>query len=145
MTPFARGDRVHIPGLGSGVVREVHNGGRYLVDLKGRSIVVPGSQLEPAPPSRRASLPVLRPADDGRETTLVRTIDLHGCTAQAAVDLLDSFVNDALLEGASRLVVIHGRSGGRLKAAVHGRLAQLSPVRAFRLDPANPGVTIVEL
>jgi dsDNA-specific endonuclease/ATPase MutS2 len=66
-------------------------------------------------------------------------------TAAEAVAALDTFLNDAMLEGADHLRVIHGRSGDRLRSAVHARLAQLPPVRAFRLDPRNPGVTIVTL
>ena len=30
---FAPGDEVHVAALGKGVVREVRNGGRYLVEL----------------------------------------------------------------------------------------------------------------
>ena len=42
---FRPGDHVHVASFGKGVVREVRNGGRYLVELKGRSMVVTGSQL----------------------------------------------------------------------------------------------------
>ena len=66
-------------------------------------------------------------------------------TVEEAVAALDSFLNDALLAGHAEVRVIHGRSGGRLKAAVHARLKQLPVVRAARLDPANAGVTIVTL
>ena len=73
------------------------------------------------------------------------TIDLHGLTAAEAAEALDAFLNDALLAGLAEVRVIHGRSGGRLKAAVHQRLREISSVRTFRVDPANPGVTIVVL
>ena len=56
-----------------------------------------------------------------------------------------SAVNAAILAGHGRLRVIHGRSGGRLRGALHRQLHGLPSVRAFRLDPANDGVTIVEL
>jgi DNA mismatch repair protein MutS2 len=160
MTTFLAGDRVHVATLGTGVVREVRNGGRYLIELKGRSMVVAGSQLEPAqerraakqhqdakqhqekkPPSERRS------ATDSAAVIPVpsRVLDLHGKTVLEALDALDSFLNDALLEGCDDVQVIHGRSGGKLKAAVHGRLRQLPSVRAFRVDPNNPGVTMVRL
>ena len=42
---FAPGDPVHVAALGKGIVREVRNAGRYLVELRGRSVVVAGSQL----------------------------------------------------------------------------------------------------
>jgi DNA mismatch repair protein MutS2 len=146
VTAFAAGDRVHVAALGTGVVRQVRNGGRYLVELKGRAVVVSGAQLEPARDRRRSS----RSGSDGGHAadsgpTLRPSIDLHGMTAAEALEALDAFLNDALLAGASEARVIHGRSGGVLKAAVHGRLKQLPPVRGFRLDPENPGVTIVHL
>jgi len=146
MTTFVAGDRVHIASLGTGIVREVRNGGRYLIELKGRSMVVAGSELEPAPERRAAKQhPVETSAADPAAATLSRALDLHGKTVLEALDALDSFLNDALLDGCNEVRVIHGRSGGKVKAAVHGRLAQLPSVRAFRLDPTNPGVTVVRL
>jgi DNA mismatch repair protein MutS2 len=70
-------------------------------------------------------------------------LDLHGKTTAEALEALDAFLNDALLAGGGDARIIHGRSGGRLKAAVHARLRQVVSVRGFRLDPRNPGVTIV--
>ncbi len=170
MAAFAPGDRVHVAALGTGVVREVRNGGRFLIELKGRSIVVAAADLQPAKPSRRA--PVARRtvhvAREGvarehvarehvarehvarehlaRSTLHVaRVLDLHGKTTEEAIEALDGFLNDALLAGAGEARIIHGRSGGRLKAAVHARLRQLTSLRGFRIDPRNPGVTIVQL
>jgi DNA mismatch repair protein MutS2 len=148
MTTFVAGDRVHVATLGTGIVREVRNGGRDLIELKGRSIVVAGSQLEPAPERRGSKRPAARTsaADPAAEGPIPsRALDLHGKTVLEALDALDSFVNDALLDGCVEVHVIHGRSGGKVKAAVHGRLAQLPSVRAFRLDPTNRGVARVRL
>jgi DNA mismatch repair protein MutS2 len=147
MTTFVAGDRVHVAGLGTGIVREARNGGRYLIELKARSMVVAGSQLEPAPQRAAAKQhPPKTTADPAAvASTRSRSLDLHGKTVPEALDALDSFLNDALLEGVDDVRVIHGRSGGKLKAAVHGRLAELTSVRAFRVDPGNPGVTIVRL
>ena len=148
MTTFVAGDRVHVATLGTGVVREVRNGGRYLIELKGRSMVVAGSQLQLAPERRAAKQhPEGRRATDSAAVIPgpSRVLDLHGKTVFEALDALDSFLNDALLEGCDDVQVIHGRGGGKLKAAVHERLRQLPSVRAFRLDPTNPGVTMVRL
>ena len=152
MTTFVAGDRVHVATLGTGIVREVRNGGRYLIELKGRSMVVAGSELEPVPERRAAKRPphakphpVKTSAADPAAATLSRALDLHGKTVLEALEALDSFLNDALLDGCNDVRVIHGRSGGKVKAAVHGRLARLPSVRAFRLDPTNPGVTVVRL
>ena len=150
---FVAGDRVHVGTLGTGIVREVRNGGRYLIELKGRSMVVAGSQLEPAPERRAPKRPPpAKPhpqktsaADRAVTSTPSRALDLHGKTVLEALDALDDFLNAALLDGCDDVRVIHGRSGGKVKAAVHRRLAELPSVRAFRVDPTNPGVTVVRL
>ena len=148
---FAPGDEVHVAALGKGVVREVRNGGRYLVELKGRSIVAAEGQLTAGSGRKRAdaggsSSSQTSVPDSSRSASHVATsLDLHGMTVEEAVAALDTFLNDALLAGHADVRVIHGRGGGRLRAAVHARLRQLAVVRAFRLDPANVGVTIVTL
>ena len=152
MPDFAPGDRVHIASLGTGLVCEARNGGRYLVEIKGRTMVVPGSQLKAAEPERSmhrnrkksaASAPGRAHADGAASGSA--SLDLHGMTVDDTIDALDGFLNDACLDGRHEVRVIHGRGSGRLKAAVHKRLGQHASVRAFRLDPANPGVTIVSL
>ena len=148
---FAPGDEVHVAALGKGVVREVRNRGRYLVELKGRSIIAAERQLTAVsrrqrPEARGGSTPEINvPNAFGTASRVAPQLDLHGLTVEEAVAALDTFLNDALLAGHAEVRVIHGRSGGRLKAAVHARLRQLVAVRAFRLDPVNAGVTVVTL
>jgi DNA mismatch repair protein MutS2 len=147
---FGPGESVHVAALGRGIVREVRNGGRYLVEIKGRSLVVEGNQLEPARSARTArakpsvadtpGAPALEPT--ARATP---SLDLHGRTVDESLDALDAFLNTALLAGNAEVRIIHGRSGGRLKAAVHARLKLMPSIRGFRIDPRNPGVTIVRL
>ena len=145
--PFAPGDDVHVAALGKGVVREVRNGGRYLVELKGRSIVAAEIQLTAVDHKKRrekgAQVPPDGVTDSAVRAHVSASLDLHGMTVEEAVAALDTFLNDALLAGAADARVIHGRSGGRIKAAVHARLKQLAVARSFRVDPANPGVTII--
>jgi DNA mismatch repair protein MutS2 len=149
--PFNPGDHVVVADFGKGVVREVRNGRRYLVDLKGRAMVVGEAQLTPAGDRkpRRGSAKVTEPAI-AAANVVVRTgaassIDLHGMTTEDAVAAVDAFLNDAILASLVEVRIIHGRSGGRLKAAVHARLRRLAAIRGFGLDPANAGVTIVLL
>jgi DNA mismatch repair protein MutS2 len=146
--PFAPGDRVHVPRLGTGVVREVRNRGRYLVEIKGKTMVVEGARVERADPgsteSRNQSTPHESDAID-RDASARTSIDLHGKTVEQALEALETFMNDALLASLEEVRIIHGRSGRRIRDAVHQRLRALPPVRSFRLDPRNPGVTIVVL
>jgi hypothetical protein len=167
--PFTAGDTVHLRGLGTGIVRAIRSGGRVTVEIKGRTLVVDEGQLEShsgggpkGPPysgrrqrpsaatePRERSAPAKRRVrervgeSEGRGPS--DEIDLHGYTVEEAVAALDAFINDALLASASEVRIIHGRSGGRIKQAVHARLRDLLPVSSFRLDPRNPGVTIVSL
>ena len=147
--PFDVGDPVHLAGLGKAVVREVRGRGRYLVELKGRMVLAAETQLTLLDRARlperrevaRGAMPdesVARPGD-------AAAIDLHGLTVAEALSALDRFLNEAMLASLEHVRVIHGRSGGRVRGAVHAHLRQLPSVRAFRLDPRNPGVTLVFL
>ena len=147
---FDVGQSVHVASLGKGVVREVRNGARYLVEIKGRAVLVAAAQLravaEAKSQKKRAaaeSPPVASSDPDRRGAP--SSVDLHGMTVVEATAALDEFLSEAILSGHAEVRVVHGRSGGRLRDAVHRRLKLLRSVRAYRLDPSNPGVTIVAL
>jgi DNA mismatch repair protein MutS2 len=147
---FAVGDHVQVASIGKGVVREVRNGGRYLVDVKARQMVAVDAQLTAI--ETRKQREGVSPAHAGSATqdTATRSyaassIDLHGMTTDEAIAALDTFLNEAILAGAAEVRVIHGRSGGRLKAAVHARLKVVTSIQGFHLDRTNPGVTVVTL
>lgn len=143
------GDHVHVASLGKGIVRELRNGGRWLVEIKGRSMLVDEKQLAPVRPPKVPAKSGGPPAPSVPESLArphaAASIDLHGMTAEEAITAVDAFLNEAILAGLEEVRVIHGRSGGRLKSAVHRRLEGVPSIRAFRLDPRNPGVTIVSL
>jgi dsDNA-specific endonuclease/ATPase MutS2 len=147
---FAAGDTVQTR-FGKGVVREVRNGGRLMVDVQGSAIDVEASEISAVEAVRsRPRAPVAsrrsEPARPRRETrTASAEVDLHRLTVEQALDRVDEALNEALLADLSELRLIHGRSGGRIRAALHRRLREMSSVRKFRLDPRNEGVTIVSL
>jgi DNA mismatch repair protein MutS2 len=148
---FAPGDTVQTP-FGKGVVREVRNSGRLMVDVHGRAMVVTereisvvadeGKRLRATKSSLRTSEPPWAKRE-GRAPPV--EIDLHGLTVKEALDRVELALNDALLADLSEVRLIHGRSGGRIRAAVHRRLRDTPSVRGFRLDPRNEGVTLVSL
>jgi dsDNA-specific endonuclease/ATPase MutS2 len=141
------GDAVHVAGFGKGTIREVLNRGRFRVEVKGRLLIATGAQLTrvtPAQSARPASTPAAPLAPESAEPRAARSLDLHGRTVLEAIQDLQAFLNAALLDGDATVRIIHGRSGGRIKAAVHAQLAEM-PVRGFALDPRNPGVTVVTL
>ena len=85
------------------------------------------------PPERRAA--------SGRTLR----VDLHGLVVTEAISALTSVINQAALEGAERIEVVHGIGTGRVKRAVHQYLATLPIVEAIKEDSLNPGVTWVYL
>jgi dsDNA-specific endonuclease/ATPase MutS2 len=157
---FAPGDRVHLAGIGTGIVREVRGGRRFAVEIKGRIVIAALADLERADPPRRVpdapSAPSAPSAPGRTQPHLAApgapssapgrtqpSLDLHCMTVEQALAAVEVWVNDELLAGHGEARVIHGRGGGRLKSAVHQYLRGLSAVASFRIDPQNPGVTIV--
>lgn len=159
---FTTGDTVQTP-FGKGVVREVRNNGRLLVDVHGRAVLfreADVSRLADHKGRRRTGHDSARrtghdsardPSDavqvpDAARSVTVRDageIDLHGLTVEEALVRVEDALNDALLADRGELRLIHGRSGGRIRAAVHQRLKEIPTVKAFAIDPRNDGVTIV--
>ncbi len=148
-SPFRAGDPVQTP-LGKGVVREARNHGRVLVDVNGRSVVLDARTLAPVDPGQQTRKKTRTAGSRSGESLpdgggAAADVDLHGLTVEEALVRAEQALNDALLADRSELRLIHGKGGGRLRAALHDRLAQIAAVRAFRLDPRNAGVTIVQL
>ena len=148
---FALGDLVQTR-LGKGVVREVRNGGRVLVDVQGRALVVSESEISAVPQHRKPSKAAghSEPRSNARAPkrgarALSAEIDLHGLTVDEALERVQQALNEALLADLGELRFIHGRSGGRIRAALHRHLRETPGVRNFRVDPRNEGVTIVSL
>jgi dsDNA-specific endonuclease/ATPase MutS2 len=147
MATFVPGDTVRTP-LGKGVVQEIRHRGRLLVLIGSRSVVVDAADASLSDPrstsKRRAAATGEAPRDDRDRRGTAADVDLHGLIVAEALERVVSAVDAAIRAGHGRLRVIHGRSGGRLRSAVHRQLRELPSVRAFRLDPDNDGATIIE-
>lgn len=134
--------------LGKGVVREIRNGGRLLVEVNGRAVLFDASAVRkrdlPAKAKKRAPPPEFSPSAAPSTARHTRgEVDLHGLTVEEALSCAERAINDALLDDRLELRFIHGQSGGRIRAALHRRLREIAAVRGFHLDPRNPGVTVV--
>lgn len=150
MTRASIGDVVQTP-FGKGVVREVQNNGRLLVEVKGRALIVAERDVAVADAGRRprpkevAGQSLSKPSRVKSRRAAAVDVDLHGLTVEEALERAQQALNDALLADLAELRLIHGRSGGRIRAALHRRLRETPGVRTFHLDPRNEGVTIVDL
>ena len=145
---LARGDAVQTP-FGKGVILELRNKGRLLVEVHGRALEVRECDVSALDAAGRSGMLRLGERVAGRSPQADRAagpaveVDLHGLTVEEALTRAEEALNDALLANALDLRLIHGRSGGRIRAALHKRLREISSIRGFHLDPGNDGVTIV--
>jgi DNA mismatch repair protein MutS2 len=152
--PYVVGSAVAVIGLRKhGRVTEVLPGGRYRVAVGGLTVVCSEGQLETVShskkqqrrervePARQAGTAALPPA--AAETGGSRSIDLHGMTVPEALTALPVFLDRAIRAGFTRVDIIHGIGGGRLRAAVRGYLAGMPAVMCVAPDDKNPGVTTV--
>jgi DNA mismatch repair protein MutS2 len=148
---FTPGDSVQTR-FGKGVVREIRNGNRLMVEVQGATLVVKDNEVSMlTPPRKRSREPrtfegesqTVRSTRESR--TMSAEIDLHGLTVEEALDRVQQALSDAMLADVSELRFIHGRSGGRIRTTLQQCLRDTPSVRKFRLDPRNEGVTIVSL
>ena len=148
---FEVGSTVVVLALGKkrGVVVEAGRGGRYRVQIDNTTVSCREHDL-------------IAPPEDGREAKKSRKhapatpsgpeedapagkIDLHGMTVDEAITRVVEEIDLALRRGADRIEVVHGKGSGRIRDALHRKLAALPVVASFRLDPRNAGVTWVYL
>lgn len=83
-----------------------------------------------------------------KAVTLRSEIDLRGKLVEEAEELLDKYLDDAVLTGINQVSVIHGKGTGALRAGIHTFLKRHPHVKGYRLGEfgeGDSGVTIVEL
>lgn len=66
-------------------------------------------------------------------------VDLRGMRADIAISELEKFFDQALLRGATKLEIVHGRGTGILRREVHSFLKDNSAVAGFSLAPEDQG------
>jgi DNA mismatch repair protein MutS2 len=75
-------------------------------------------------------------------------IDLHGARVEDALQVLDKYLDDAVLANFPFVYILHGRGTGALRQAIHNYLRNHPSVLRFRTGEATEGgqgVTIVYL
>jgi len=139
-----------------GRVLEVFPGNRYRVAIGGLTIVCKESQLEPVShskkkqrrerdaPAQKAGSATPASSAPAADSSRFQSIDLHGMTVPEALAALPVFLDLAIRADLPRVEIIHGISGGRLRAAVRRYLAGAPAVTSAAPDHGNPGVTIAD-
>ncbi len=145
------GSEVVVRTLGNkrGVVVESARGGKYRVQVEGVVTACREDDLAAPPPVKakkpgagrtRLEHPSTRDVDDA---TPPGRVDLHGLRVEEAIARTMDEIDRALRRGADRVEIVHGKGSGRVRDAVHRRLAALWVVAAFKIDPRNSGITWV--
>jgi DNA mismatch repair protein MutS2 len=73
------------------------------------------------------------------------SVKLLGMYADEAIDTIDKFLSDALVNNLSEVQIIHGTGGGVLAKVVTDYLKQHPKIQKFYRMPGNLGITVVEL
>jgi DNA mismatch repair protein MutS2 len=73
------------------------------------------------------------------------SVKLLGMYADEAIDVVDKFLSDALVNGLSEVQIIHGTGGGVLSKLVNEYLKNHPKIDKYYRMQGNLGITIVEL
>ena len=77
-----------------------------------------------------------------------REVNLIGMHVDEGIAAMDDYLDTAMLHGLKSFRIIHGDGTGKLRKAVHSRLAANPKVKSFRLGSPNEGgtgATVVEM
>jgi len=127
-----------------------------LVSLRGKdaTIVVDGLKMR-VPLSqlkRRGDTPQVKVKPKPKQATVsveksgaTVSVKLLGMYADEAIDTVDKFLSDALVNGLNEVQIIHGTGGGVLSRLVSEYLKKHPKIQKFYRMPGNLGITVVEL
>ncbi|MBN2823676.1 MAG: Smr/MutS family protein, partial [Campylobacterales bacterium] len=73
------------------------------------------------------------------------SIKLLGMYGDEAMESVDKFISDALVNGLGEVQIVHGTGGGILSKLVSQYLKNHPKIQKFYKMPGNLGVTVVEL
>jgi len=116
-----------------------------IIEIEGLKMRVPLSQLK-----RIGVMPKIEPKPKTNITIEKSgigsiSIKLLGCFADEAIDKLDKFLSDALVNGFSEVEIIHGTGTGVLKKVIIDYLKSYPKLQSFYGQKGNMGITIVKL
>ncbi len=115
--------------------------------VDGLKMRVPLSQLK-----RRGDTPQIKVKQKPKEAKVSVersgasvSVKLLGMYADEAIDTVDKFLSDALVNGLSEVQIIHGTGGGVLSKLVGEYLKNHPKIEKYYRMPGNLGITVVEL
>ncbi len=115
------------------------------IECEGITLRVPKNRLKKSgnPPKKPKKVVISKPS-----ATSSVTLDLHGLRADEAIEKLDKFLSDSLINGYDEVLVYHGIGTGKLAYAVKTFLSTYPSLVSYSDAPANMGgygATLVKL
>uniref|UniRef100_A0A7V6DR50 Endonuclease MutS2 n=1 Tax=Desulfobacca acetoxidans TaxID=60893 RepID=A0A7V6DR50_9BACT len=143
---YTPGQRIFLPALNlPGEVLAVDKHGRLTVRVRQVKMRARPEEVTPLTDGGGGEAQAARPYINYRPApTHLPSLNLVGLRVEEALPLVDRLLDQAILQGAERVDIIHGTGTGRLKKAVREHLKHHTMVKAVHGD-VNPGVTLVDL
>ena len=144
---YAPGQPVHVISLGQEgqVVTEPDESGTVMVQVGALKIRVGTDDLAEGSseeaPSQRGVSGSARSGSlfQSKAQRLAPEISVRGLTVDEALEKLDKYLDDAVLAGLSRVVIIHGKGTGALRRAISGHLRRHRQVDRHHLGEPSEG------
>ena len=125
------------------------NDGQVMVQAGIMKVKVHISQLKRVDEQKESLEKINRVRVAGVKTSSVKLdLDIRGLNVEEALDIVDKYVDDAVIAGLHEVTLIHGKGTGTLRKAIHIHLRGHAHVESYRLGKygeGEDGVTIVEL
>jgi DNA mismatch repair protein MutS2 len=147
------GQMVYLPNLRQKgqVITKPDNSGEVIVQAGILKISVPISDIRIIDETRKTEhfeKTIKGSMGLSKAVTLRSEVDLRGTMVDEATEILDKYLDDAVLTGINQVSIIHGKGTGSLRNGVHQFLKRHPHVVNFRLGEygeGESGVTIVDL
>ncbi len=144
-----KGSQVRVSGMGlTGTVLEDPKGKSVAVQIGSMKMSVALDQLELVGPAQMKAGDRVAKAQMAKAQTAQREIQLIQMRAEAAKEMLDQFLDDALLAGLPNVRIVHGKGEGILRKVTQETLRSHPGVTSFRdgdQAEGGQGVTIAIL
>ncbi len=139
--------------VGDRVKYRSHRGEVLSIRSKEATIIVDGLKMRvPLSTLKKSTepLPKIKPTPPKASSTVEKSgaalsIKLLGMYGDEAIEKVDKFLSDALVNGLNEVEIIHGTGSGILARLVTEYLAHHPKIQKFYRVPGNLGATIVEL
>lgn len=106
------------------------------------------SQLRLKQPEKKPAASVVRNKTGGAAKTVAMECDVRGMALDEALDVVDRYLDDAVLAGLNEVSIIHGKGTGILRTGIQQDLRKHRHVKSFRngvYGEGEMGVTVVTL